>query len=184
MSYQLQTAIHPTNQLLLQFWHGVMLQGCRKPNSLYCAKFDMSESGWSESIIFMEYIGEHFLHFAARCQNGPKLVLLYDRHKSRITPFLLTGSNGVVHKFRLAPFYWLGPMALFLSCLPTPATSYNRWMWVALCHSQKYTPSQARNITGNTWVQCPDLVFASLACRTFISKQPSVSFQERRHLSL
>ena len=53
----------------------------------------VSESGWSNSIIFRQYIENHFLKFVS-CQADQKILLILDGHKSHISVGLSDWAKG------------------------------------------------------------------------------------------
>ena len=53
------------------------------------ADFEMSESGWSNSGIFQHYLQDHFLKYAVRGGEDQHILLLYDGHRSHISPYLI-----------------------------------------------------------------------------------------------
>ena len=61
-----------------------LLDGC-SPGS----DGSMSESGWSNGVLFQEYLDKHFLRYATPATPTRPLLLLYDGHKSHISPSLI-----------------------------------------------------------------------------------------------
>ncbi|XP_048245928.1 uncharacterized protein LOC125377077 [Haliotis rufescens] len=49
----------------------------------------VSESGWSNGVIFQDYLDRHFLRYASPATPNRPLLLLYDGHKSHISPSLI-----------------------------------------------------------------------------------------------
>lgn len=49
----------------------------------------VSQSGWSNSEIFQTYLQEHFIRFAKGGSGDQKILLLYDGHRSHISPNLI-----------------------------------------------------------------------------------------------
>ncbi len=60
-----------------------LLEGCCTG-----AQGTVSKSGWSNSVVFFEYLNSHFIKYA---KSGPDqhILLLYDGHRSHISPFLV-----------------------------------------------------------------------------------------------
>ncbi|MES9882742.1 MAG: hypothetical protein ABW185_17890 [Sedimenticola sp.] len=52
------------------------------------AQGTVSKSGWSNSSVFMDYIQNHFVRYAKADPEEP-ILLLYDGHRSHISPFLV-----------------------------------------------------------------------------------------------
>ncbi|KAJ8301068.1 hypothetical protein KUTeg_020055 [Tegillarca granosa] len=51
---------------------------------------DVSQTGWSNSVIFKSYLENHFMNFAAGYFNDyQKLLLMYDGHRIHITPDII-----------------------------------------------------------------------------------------------
>ena len=44
----------------------------------------VSDSGWSNSVIFEHYLKNHFLKFVAQPTEAEKVLILYDGHKSHV----------------------------------------------------------------------------------------------------
>ena len=63
------------------------------------AKAVMSDSGWSNSTIFRQYLEDHFLpHVRPDIQSSEHILLLYDGHASHVSPHLIqwAKSNNII----------------------------------------------------------------------------------------
>lgn len=49
------------------------------------AQGTVSETGWSNSSVFLEYLDTHFLKYVQRPTENQSLILLFDGHKSHVT---------------------------------------------------------------------------------------------------
>ncbi|KAL5018324.1 hypothetical protein ScPMuIL_004046, partial [Solemya velum] len=76
------TAIPPFFIFPGKRWNDDFLSGAPTGSSAMC-----SETGWSNSEIFMKYLSEHFMNYKQRSGDAP-LLILYDGHKSHISLFL------------------------------------------------------------------------------------------------
>ena len=88
--------------------------------------FEMSESGWSNSSIFQNYLENNFLQYAIRVEEGQRTLLLY--HRSHISPYLIDWRvmNNVIlyvlpphasHILHVQPLDvgWFGPLSKLYS---------------------------------------------------------------------
>ena len=58
------------------------------------AKGVMSDSGWSNSIIFRTYLEDHFMpHIRRGNYDNQPILLLYDGHTSHVSPQLIEWAN-------------------------------------------------------------------------------------------
>ena len=88
----------------------------------------VSQSGWSNGEVFQTYLETHFIKFAV---GKRPILLLYDGHRSLISPQLID---------------WATNRTLYyMYFLPTRHISYNQWMLAVLGLSQKSTAVNVAN---------------------------------------
>jgi len=91
----------------------------------------VSDSGWSNSVIFEQYMKEHFIKFIPNRDDDHKVLVLYDGHKSHISMSLITWvkENNII-LFVLPPHTSHILQQMDVSCFGPFEKA-----WGAACHS-------------------------------------------------